>query len=548
MISISTGTFVKHVNCPKCGSRDNLAVYSDHVKCFSFECGYYKRTDKKYYSPRKESMSTKELLFGLPSTGGVSLPERGLTSRSLDKYKVTIPGNLESEVEAVFPRYNEDGEHVANQVRFKEKKFKCEGLLSTSLPFGCNLFPKGGRSITITEGYYDALAAYEMSGCKYPNIGVMSASTAKREIADNFEYFNSFGEIIINFDSDEPGQKAAKEVANLFEPGKVRVLKLRKDGMKDANDYLKAGLAREYVSEWFDAPTYMPDGLKLGSDIWSTIRDHKTPKSIPYPFEGLNNLTYGMRLSEMTLLLADTGVGKTSVCKAIEYALLTNEELIKNNVGIGFMHLEEPQYDTAIGLMSIHAKKPYHLPDTERSEEELKDIYDKIINTRRVVIYDAFGSNDIDNILAKIRHMSALGCKYIVLDHLSIVVSDQRGDERKQLDEISTKIKTLTMNLNIHVMCVIHVNRQGQVRGSAGPEQVSNIIFRLERDKKDPDPWRRNVTSITVEKNRFSGRTGPACHLYYNEETGCLEELSKELAQQFVSGSTVAGNEFEAFG
>jgi len=25
----------------------------------------------------------------------------------------------------------------------------------------------------------------------------------------------------------------------------------------------------------------------------------------------------------------------------------------------------------------------------------------------------------------KIRHMAALGCKYIVLDHLSIVVSDQ---------------------------------------------------------------------------------------------------------------------------
>src|SRR3546814_9545774 len=69
--------------------------------------------------------------------------------------------------------------------------------------------------------------------------------------------------------------------------------------------------------------------------------------------------------------------------------------------------------------------------------------------------------------------MAALGCRYIMVDHLSIIVSDQSGDERKQLDEISTKIKTLTMNLDIAVFCVIHVNRQGQVRGSAGPEQVA---------------------------------------------------------------------------
>lgn len=544
-------TFVKHDKCPKCGSRDNLGVYSDHEKCFSFGCDYYKWTGN---TNRKDKMSDfkekepKELFFGLPTSSGTRLPERGLTPKSLDKYKVTIPANPDSDIEAVFPRFNENGEHIANQIRFKGKKFKCEGMLSSSLPFGCNVFPKGGRSITITEGYYDALAAYEMTGSKYPNVGVMSASTAKREVADNFEYFNSFGEIIVNFDTDEPGQKAAKEVANLFEPGKVRVLKLRQEGMKDANDYAKAGLAREYVSEWFDAPTYMPDGLKLGSDIWGTIRDHKTPKSIPYPFEGLNQKTYGARLSEMVLLLADTGVGKTSVCKAIEYNFLRNPDLIEEGAGVGFMHFEEPQYDTAIGLMGIHAKKPYHLPDCDKTEEELRKAYDEVINTKRVVIWDHFGSNDIDAVLAKLRHMAVLGCKYIVIDHLSIIVSDQSGDERKQLDEISTKLKTLTMNLNIHVMCVIHVNRQGQVRGSAGPEQVANIIMRLERDKKDPDPWRRNVTKLSVEKNRFCGRTGPASYLFYDEATGCLEELSQELVQKFESGSSVAGSEFEAYG
>jgi hypothetical protein len=137
--------------------------------------------------------------------------------------------------------------------------------------------------------------------------------------------------------------------------------------------------------------------------------------------------------------------------------------------------------------------------------------YDAVINNSRVVIWDHFGSNTVDAVLDKIRHMHALGCKYIVLDHLSIVVSDQSGDERKQLDEIATKAKTLCMNLNIALICVIHQNRQGQIRGTAGVEQLANIVIKLYRDNKDLNEWRRNVTKVVVEKNRFCGRTGPAC-------------------------------------
>ena len=291
----------------------------------------------------------------------------------------------------------------------------------------------------------------------------------------------------------------------------------------------------------------MPDGLVIGTDekLLSDIIDYEEPESIPFPWEGLNHNLYGLRLGELTLFLADTGIGKTTFMKEIEYKLLTDEELKKREYGVGFLHLEESKRDTALGMMSIHNNKPYHLPDTDKPREELIEAYKNVIDTPRVVIWDHFGSNEIDVVLAKIRHMAALGCRYIVLDHLSIIVSDQHGDERKQLDEISTKLKTLTMNLNICVICVMHINRQGQARGSAGPEQVANNVVRLERDKKDLDPWRRNVTRMVVEKCRLSGRTGPCCHVFYNEMNGRLEELSKELAAQFEQGGNLAGHEFE---
>lgn len=541
--------FLKHSNCPKCGRKDKLAVYDDNEHCFHPNCDYHKNynnhgDDTIEQQPVKDE--TAKPINPLPDLPQSAIKARGLDSSTVQKYQVTVNMDNNSDVEAIFPRFDEQGNHVANQFRLKDKDFRWQGQHRKATLFGQNLFPAGGRSITITEGAYDAMAAFQLTGSRFPNVAVTSASTAKKEVVNSFEYLNSFETIVINFDNDEPGQTAAKECALLFDPGKVKILCLQ--NYKDANDYLVNGRIKEYVNEWFRAPTFMPDGLLLGTEMWDEIINHKIPHSVPYPWQGLNEKTYGIRRSEFVLITADTGVGKTSVCKEIEYNLLTNPELIAEGAGVGFLHFEEPKYDTAIGLMSIHNNKPYHLPDVERTTEELREAYDAVINSDRVVIYDHFGSNDIDVVLSKIRHMAALGCRYIVVDHLSIIVSDQSGDERKQLDEISTKMKTLTMNLDIACLCVIHINRQGQVRGSAGPEQVSNIVIRLERDKKDPDDWRRNITKITVEKNRFCGRTGPACYVFYNDMTNRLEEITeRELIDAYEQGQSLAGHEFDAY-
>jgi len=538
--------FIENRPCPKCGSKDNLGVYDDHEHCFSLDCNYHLVYGEKPKNNKEKTLTDKPIKHGLPEKTQGPISGRGIDKTTVSKYKVSV-GSEEDAYEAVFPRFDEGGLHIANQIRYPDKAFSCEGPVNDATLFGQQLFPSGGRSITVTEGYYDAMSAYQMTGSRYPNVGVMSASSAKKEIVNNFEYLNSFDRIVLNFDNDEPGKKAAKDCAILFEPGKVCLLFLKKEGCKDASDYLTNGFGKAYIHEWFDAPPFMPDGLLLGSD--EKLRDevlyYVEPRSIPYPWEGLNQKLYGIRTSELVLLTADTGVGKTSVMKEIEYSLLFHPDLIKEDIGVGFLHLEEPKRKLAQGLMSIHNNKPYHFPDVERTVEEMMEAYDAVINTPRVVIWDHFGSNDIDVVLAKIRHMAALGCKYIMVDHLSIIVSDQSGDERKQLDEISTKIKTLTMNLDISVFCVIHVNRQGQVRGSAGPEQVANCILRLERDKKELNEWRRNITKITVEKNREYGRTGPACYLYYNEVTGRLEELSKELAYKFENGGNAVGYEFD---
>jgi twinkle protein len=477
------------------------------------------------------------------------LEDRGIAKESAKRFKIGVNHDVDVDVSHVYP-YFKDGKHVANKCRKRSaKEFFWEGDTKDVELFGQQEFPTGSaKTVTVVEGECDAAAAYELMGSRWPVVSVTSSGSAVRDCRNNYEYLDGFENIVLCFDADEakvdgkgekhyPGQEAAKKVAALFKPGKVRVVTLRRH--KDPNDYLKAGLFKEFTKEWWDGPTYTPDGLKIGRDMWDEIVNQSTPYSVDYPFERVNRMTYGIRLSEAVVVTADTGVGKTSFFKEIEYSLLQNPELKEKGYGVGFLHLEETNTDTALGLMSVHASKPFHLPDTPRTTEELKDAFDSTVNTDRVVVWDHFGSNSVDAVLDKIRHMSALGCKYIFLDHLSIVVSDQSGDERKQLDEISTKLKTMAMEQELAIICVVHTNRQGQIRGTAGVEQLANIVMKLERDKTAIDPWRRNVTKITVHKNRFCGRAGPCEWLWFNEMTNRLIPLTQEEVDVYESGESL---------
>ena len=134
-----------------------------------------------------------------------------------------------------------------------------------------------------------------------------------------------------------------------------------------------------------------------------------------------------------------------------------------------------------------------------------------------------------------------LGCGFVFLDHVSIIVSSQEsGDERKALDEIMTKLRTLVQETGIGLIVVSHLRRPegkgheegaatslAQLRGSASIAQLSDIVIGLERDGQADDPMVRNTTRIRVLKNRFAGITGPAGEALYDLNTGRMQEYEQ---------------------
>jgi twinkle protein len=313
-----------------------------------------------------------------------------------------------------------------------------------------------------------------------------------------------------------------------------------KSGYKDACDYLIAGAVKDFVNEWWRATPYVPDGIVNAADLWDEISKPEAVAEALYPWDGLNKLLYGLRPAELITVTAGSGLGKSQFLREILYHILKT-----TSWNIGGLFLEESTRKTSRSIMSLHANKLLHLPDTPVTENELKEAFDATLGLNRIYLFDHFGSTDVDNICNRIRYMAkACDCRIVFLDHISIAISgNDLGDERKVIDNMMTKLRTLVQELNIVLICVSHLRRpqgnQGhedggsvslsQLRGSGAIAQLSDAVITLERNSMAENENERHLTKIAVAKNRFSGDTGPACNLKYNAYTGRMIEVLEEV-------------------
>ncbi len=532
-----TSKLVKtHEPCSDCGSSDALAVYDDgHTHCFSCGMTRFNQDTGVGINPSKQTQprgSMKEL-EALNSMESVAVVERGITKQTMHYYGAGSDGN-----KYYFPYSDKDNKVVACKTRgVNEKTFGVIGDWKDAQLFGQNLFSAGGRAITITEGEFDALAVFQMTGSKYPAVSIRNgAHSALKDCRNAYEYLNSFEKIVLCFDSDEQGQQATNQVAELF-GSKVAIFKHKPD-MKDACDYLSAGKSKEFIDSWYSAEKFVPDGIIAGSSLWDEVNAPVEKAEVDYPYQGINSLTYGIRKGELVTVTAGSGLGKSQFLREIVWQILN-----KSTENIGLMFLEESVKKTAKSLMSLAVNKTLHLPDCETNDEELREAFDKTMGTDRLYLFDHFGSTSIDNIINRVRYMAkGLDCKYIFVDHVSIIVSAQEsGDERKAIDEIMTKLRMLVQETGISLFVVSHLKRPSdkgheegavtslaQLRGSGSIAQLSDIVIGLERNGQHEDVNERNTTHVRVLKNRFAGLTGKACRLLYNRVTGRMSEIPEE--------------------
>ena len=520
--------FVRHTACENCGSSDAKSEYSDgHTYCFV--C--HTRTPGNGENHHNHEMSTNVQLKG----SAVRLQRRGISETTNQKYKIFRDGEL-----LRFHYFTSDGILQGAKVKTKQKDFYYEGI-STDTLFGQHLFPSSGKRIIVYEGELDAASGYEaMTG--WPHVSLPhGAASAKKDIQKQYDLFQGYEEIVLFFDGDEAGRKAAEDAASVLPPGKTKIARL--ESYKDASEALQANDSEAIRKAIWDAKPYQPDGIVDAKTLLKEVTTPQKPFDHEYPYKGLNEKLHGIRYGTLITFTSGTGQGKSTITREIATHLLNKGERV------GFLDLEASNRQTALGLMSTAVGKPLHIG--EHSEKELKEHFHNTIANWNLYMFDGFGSFDPSVVYNRIEYLaSGLECRVIFLDHLSILLSGLDGDERRMIDQTMTKLRSLVERTGITLFLVSHLRRTsndrksheeggrvslGQLRGSHSIAQISDAVVALERDQQSETE--RSDTTLRVIKDRYSGQTGIACKLTY-DLSSCRFNENETTESSFFRGTS----------
>lgn len=475
-----------------------------------------------------------------------ALQKRGLSEKTLQKFGYTI-GTHNGKPVHIAPYYSQDGELAAQHLRYPNKQFAWRGTPKGVQMFGQHLWKSGGKRLIVTEGELDCLTISQLQDNKWPVVSIPSGvKSARKAFTDNLEFIESFDEVILCFDNDDPGREAVGDVATVITPGKLKVVTLP---LKDASDMHQAGRGGELIQCLWNAHAYRPDGIVSARDLLEDLLTDP-PKGYSTPYPKLTELLQGIRKRELILCTAGSGIGKSTFIHEVAKHLAD-----KHNLRIGIMALEESKKRTLERYVGIELDKPIHTPAGREgvTREELTAAFNKVTEGDRLWFYDHFGSTQIDNLLAKIRYMiKALQIDFLVLDHISIVVSGLTSDEgeRKTIDILMTALRSLIEETGVGVLAIVHLKRPDKgksynegrqvsltdLRGSGSLEQLSDIVIAIERDQQSEEE--QNIAQVRVLKSRLIGVLGEADRLEYNHATGRLLPVDNYAARAFTPVQT----------
>ena len=517
--------------CPDCGSSNNLALYEDGSGfCFTPDCGYKRSNTESPVVNAEQKVSTMENVEDINNYPQFAIASRGISLEVVEHFGIRMGLNEDGKPASHYYPYTKAGQVTTYKERILPKEFRIHNSVKDGELFG-QAQATSGKTLVITEGELDACAvaeAYKLQYQRfYPVVSIPSASGTSSLLA-NRDFLQRFETVILMFDQDEAGQKAIDHAAKIVGPGKCKVATLPG---KDPNAVLLEHGGKALMQAIWSAQTWNPAGILTGDAIWDKFLEREETESIPYPncLSGLNLKLGGMRQGEITLFTSGTGSGKSTVIKEIVMDLLK-----KTDDKIGMISLEESVGETVEKFISMELKRPISDPPP-LSDEEKKKAFDNVFGDERLVLLDHQGSVSDASLIDKIEYMALMGCKYLILDHITIAVSE--GAEgltgNEAIDKIMSDLLKICKRHNVWLGLISHLRKAfggksfeegnlasiDDIKGSGSIKQISFDIIAFARNLVAEDEMERNTVKFRVLKSRFTGRTGDAGAAMYDPKT-----------------------------
>ncbi len=471
-----------------------------------------------------------------------AIPNRGLTRDTCERYGYQVahlPGGGKAHLA---PYKDASGRVVAQKVRKAGKEMFVAGDTQHGRLFGQHLLrADGGKMVVITEGELDALSASQALGNKWPVLSIpYGAPNARRDLAPHVQELERYDAVVISFDMDEAGRKAVDEVVTLFSPGKLRVVHLP-EGMKDANDLVKANRQKDLADAIWGASAYTPDILNELSDELLAEASAEQDWGLPWPWRTLTLATYGIQRSALYTWGAGTGSGKTTLMKQLAMTTI-RPDLGEDHSDIMPMPAprpvatilyEEPVKRTLKTLAGMVMGQRIHVPGMG---------YDKGVAAQTMAELRPFlksvslkGARNWETVKSTIRFLTVSeGVRDFIIDPMTALTAGLEN-ERTALDGIMSELAGLAEDLDVTIHLVFHLTtpdgvshedggrvQEKHFRGSRAVAFWSHFLLGVERNKQDPD----SPTVIRGLKDRLTGDAiGPLIALTYDRATGRMVEV-----------------------
>jgi len=283
------------------------------------------------------------------------------------------------------------------------------------------------------------------------------------------------------------------------------------DSGKSAQDVLDLAEAKVFkISQTHSARDFVPikDSLIESFERLDELQKNQGDlRGVATGFQDLDNLLAGMQKSNLIILAARPGMGKTA------FALnITQNITVKYKKKVGFFSLEMSKEELVDRLLVSQADiDAWKLKTGKLNQQDFLKISDAmgVLADASLFIDDTPGLSIYEMRTKARRLMSEHDIDLIVVDYLQLAHGKTTDNRVQEVSEISQGLKNIARELRIPVLALSQLSRAVESRGEKRPqlsdlresgaiEQDADVVMFLYRQDEDV----REQVSLRVAKHR----------------------------------------------
>lgn len=257
-------------------------------------------------------------------------------------------------------------------------------------------------------------------------------------------------------------------------------------------------------------------------------------QGIPSLLPSLNRYTTGWLPGQLITVGARTGKGKSifAVNCAIA-AAQANSSVMLFSLEMSKTDIEDRVLAATTGIPMDKLKQG---DITEAEDKIIRQQMAEMANLKLTIDVEPKVTIDVIRARAQNQAQTPAGLDFIIIDYLQLITPNGKfGSRQEAIADISRNMKLLAKQLNVPIMVLVQLNREGkddenslpkmsQIRESGAIAQDSDIVVLIHRDQSHDDTTPHTI--IILEKNR-NGQAEKIIRCHSNLECSLFREVAR---------------------